>query len=102
MSSLPVAAQRRASPRLPLGLVALVVVLAIGAGAFVGAMAITNRAAPAPSVATSTASGMVFIFSRILDEYSSSFFRSGPERRNWTFAFRKPPPEKAALPAVAP
>jgi hypothetical protein len=54
MSSLPVAAQRRASPRLPLGLVALVVVLAIGAGAFVGAMAITNRAAPAPSVATST------------------------------------------------
>ena len=54
MSSLPVAAQRRASPRLPLGLVALVVVLAIGAGAFVGAMAITNRAAPAPSAATST------------------------------------------------
>jgi hypothetical protein len=54
MSSLPVAAQRRLSPRLPLGLVALVVVLAIGAGAFVGAMAIANRAAPAPSVATST------------------------------------------------
>ena len=54
MSSLPVAAQRRASPRLPLGLVALIVVLAIGAGAFVGAMAITNRAAPAPSAATST------------------------------------------------
>jgi hypothetical protein len=54
MSSLPIAAQRRASPRLPLGLVALVVVLAIGAGAFVGAMAITNRAAPAPSAATST------------------------------------------------
>jgi hypothetical protein len=54
MSSLPVAAQRRASPRLPLGLVALVVVLAVGVGAFVGAMAITNRAAPAPSAATST------------------------------------------------
>jgi hypothetical protein len=54
MSSLPVAAQRRASPRLPLGLVALVVVLAIGVGAFVSAMAITNRAAPAPSAATST------------------------------------------------
>jgi hypothetical protein len=54
MSSLPVAAQRRTFPRLPLGLVALVVVLAIGAGAFVGAMAITNRAAPAQSTATST------------------------------------------------
>jgi len=54
MSSLPVAAQRRASLRLPLGLVALVVVLAVGAGAFVGAMAIANRAAPAPSAATST------------------------------------------------
>jgi hypothetical protein len=54
MSTLPVAAQRRASPRLPLGLVALVVVLAIGAGAFVGSMAIANRAAPAPSAATST------------------------------------------------
>ena len=54
MSSLPVAAQRRAFPRLPLGLVALVVVLAIGAGAFVGAMAIANRATPAPSAATST------------------------------------------------
>ena len=54
MSSLPVVVQRRASPRLPLGLVALVVVLAIGAGAFVGAMAITNRAAPARSAATST------------------------------------------------
>ena len=54
MSSLPVAAQRRASPRLPLGLVALVVVLAIGAGAFVGAMAVANRTASAPSVATTT------------------------------------------------
>ena len=54
MSSLPVAAQRRASLRLPLGLVALVVVLAVGAGAFVGAMAIANRAAPAPSAATWT------------------------------------------------
>jgi hypothetical protein len=55
MSSLPVAAQqRRASPRLPLGLVALVVALAIGAGAFIGGMAVVNRAgaAPAPSVAT--------------------------------------------------
>ena len=54
MSSLPVAAQKRAFPRLPLGLVALVVVLAIGADAFVGAMAITNHAAPAPLAATST------------------------------------------------
>ena len=52
MSSLPVAApQRRAVPRLPMGLVALVVVLAIGAGAFVGALAIA-RPASAPSVAT--------------------------------------------------
>ena len=55
MSSLPVAVpQRRMSPRLPLGLVALVVVLAIGAGAFVGALAIANRSAPAPAVAITT------------------------------------------------
>jgi hypothetical protein len=55
MSSLPVAVpQRRASPRLPLGLVALVVVLAIGAGAFIGAMALSNRAAPAPAQAVVT------------------------------------------------
>src|SRR5262245_21664661 len=52
MSSLPVAVpQRRASPRLPLGLVALVVALAIGTGLFVGAMAISKSAAPAQSTA---------------------------------------------------
>jgi hypothetical protein len=45
---------------------------------------------------TSTASGIVFIFSRIFVEYSSSFLRSGPETRNCTFALRKPPPENAA------
>jgi hypothetical protein len=54
MSSLPVAAQRRMLPRAPLGLVALVVVLAIGTGAFIGAMALSNRAAPAPAQAVVT------------------------------------------------
>ena len=54
MSSLPVAApQGRALPRMPMGLVALVVVLAIGAGAFVGALAVANRTAPAPAAVTS-------------------------------------------------